>query len=141
VVYTYNRQVDDAQNVFASDDYAPLTQITPTTVAGAIQTTILVKEAPQLLVDYSASITVLPGYTKSLVIADVQTALVAYGATLLIGQIVYQTDLNEIVEGVDGVLRVSGTPTKFAPSTQSGTLNSITPNANAYIVLSNLNIS
>jgi hypothetical protein len=53
---------------------------------------------------------------------------------------VFLTDLNEIVEQTEGVLRLTGTPSKFAPTTESGVRSSITPAANQYISLVNINI-
>lgn len=141
ISYARNRNVEDIQAVFNEDDTAPANQQDPTTDLIATQTPLLVKEAPDLPVDYAASITVVPGYIKANVIAAVQVAIASYSATLSIGQTIYLSDVNEIVEGVEGVLRLNGTPTKFAPSTQSGVQNSITPNANAYAVFSSVVIS
>ncbi len=141
ITYARNRNVEDVQAVFNADDKAPANQQDPTTPFIATQTALLVKEAPDLSVDYSASITTLPGYIRANVIAAVQNAIATYSATLGLGQTVYLSDINEVVEGVPGVLRLNGTPTKFAPSSRSGTLNSVTPDANAYVVLANVVIS
>jgi uncharacterized phage protein gp47/JayE len=140
ITYTVNRRVQDAQNVFSAQTNAPFNYQEPLTDLAAIETPILVKQAPTLQVEYTASITVLPGFSKAQVIAQVQNNLATYSSGLALGQTVYLTDINEIVEKTAGVLRLTGTPTKFAPRESSGVLNSITPAKNQYVQLTNINI-
>jgi hypothetical protein len=54
---------------------------------------------------------------------------------------VYLSDINEIVEGVAGVLRLTGTPTKFAETSKSGVYNVITPAVNSFVQFTNVVIS
>ena len=140
ITYLVNKRVQDVQNIYASGKYSPLNYQEPLTDLAAIQTPLLVKEAPTLSVDYTTSITVAPGYSKPQVIADVQANLAAYSSTLVLGQKVYVDDLNKIVENTVGVLRMTGTPVKFSPTTSSGVYNVIVPAANQYVVLTNVNI-
>lgn len=140
ITYTANNRVAQTQNVYDTDSLTPINYQAPTTDAAAVATPLLVKAAPQLSVDYITTITVLPGFIKSQVIPQVQNALATYSSGLTLGQTVYLADLNQIVEQVPGVLRVAGIPSKFAPTTGSGVSQSITPKANAYIVLVNIGI-
>ena len=140
ITYTRNRMVSDAQAVFDDSGQAPLNYVAPTDSLTAVQATLLVRQAPQLLVDYTVAITVLPGYTKALVVSAVQTALINFGDALVLGQPVNVDDLNKIVEGVPGVLRLAGLPIKFSPTNSSGVLSVITPAANSAVVFNNLNI-
>lgn len=142
--YYYNSLISKIQNLFNSDDNAPINQIDPTTTLTALETPILVKAASVLAIDYSAPIMVLPGYTKANVISTVVTNLTNFINDQTInpmGTTIYQTDLNEVVEKSEGVLRLTGAPSKFSPSSQSGVLNSISLAANQYAVLLNVVIS
>lgn len=140
ITYLVNKKVQDVQNIYASGEYAPLNYQEPTTDLAAVQTPLLVKAAPVLAVDYTASVTVQPGYNQAQVIAQVQANLAAYSSTLTLGQTVYVDDLNKIVEGTAGVLRLTGEPAKFAPTSSSGVYSSIAPAANQYVSLVNVNI-
>lgn len=140
VTYLRNKRVNDCQEVFNDDTLAPLNYRAPVDVLSAIETPILVRQAPILDVDYTVTIVVLPGRTKSKVVSDVQANLLAFSETLLLGQIVYKTDLNDIVERTVGVLRIAGEPSKFSPSNMSGVLDSVTPDANEAVTLSNINV-
>lgn len=140
ITYLVNKRVQDVQNIYATGEYSPLNYQEPSTDLAAVQTPLLVKEAPVLSVDYTASITVLPGYSQAGVVAAVQANLATYSSGLVLGQKVYLTDLNAIVEATAGVLRLTGTPTKFAPTDSSGVYTVIVPAANQYIELTNINI-
>lgn len=140
VTYLVNKKVQDVQNIYADGTLSPLTYREPLTDLAAIQTTLLVREAPVLSVDYTVSITVLPGFNKAQVIAVVRSNLAAYSSGLGLGQEVFEADLNEIVEQTTGVLRLTGEPSKFAPTNESGVRNSIKPAANQYVSLVNVNI-
>ena len=140
ITYLVNQEVASSQNVFSSGQYAPYNYQEPLTLDAALATPLLVKEAPVLSVDYTATITVAPGYVKAQVITAVQANLAAFSAALVIGQQVFLSQVNAVVTSTPGVLRITGDPTKFAPTTSSGVVNSITPAANQYIVLANTNI-
>lgn len=140
VIYTRNKLVADAQNVFNDNSLAPATQQDPVDTLSATETAILIHEAPQLLIDYTVTITVAPGQVKGQVITAAKTNLLAAAALFKLGQTVFIDDFNKIVEGTLGVLRLAGNPTKFSPSNQAGALDFITPDANEAIVINNLNI-
>ena len=140
VTYTVNANVTNAQAVFNTPTLAPLNYQAPSTPLAAVQTPLLVKAAPQVLIDYITSITVAPGYVKSQVVPQVQSALATYFNGLTLGQTAYLADVNTLVEGVTGVLRAAGVPTKFNLTSGAGVVQSITPANNAYLVLNNVGI-
>ncbi len=140
VIYTKNKRVGESQNVFNDDTLAPATQQDPTTPLAAVETAILVRQAPQLLIDYTVTITVAPGQVKSQVIANVKSNILTAAAAFILGQRVFLDDFNKIVEGTLGVLRLSGNPTKFSPSNQAGVTDPIIPDANQVVVVNNLNV-
>ena len=140
ITYIVDRRVREAQEVFNNDEYAPANQLYPDTIQKALLTPWLVKQADVQNIDYTATITVKPGFLKADVIATVKANLLEFSGTWLIGDTTYQTDLNEVVENSEGVLRLTGTPAKFSKTEESGVADSITPNDNQYNALNNLNI-
>lgn len=139
VTYTRNKLVSDAQNVYNDPAKRKVNQRDPVTTEDAVATPILVKQAPQLLLEYTVQITVLPGFFKSDVITNVRNNLATFSDTLKIGKTVFQSDLNETVEKTEGVLRIN-TVIKFQRVALAGVLNSIQPAENEVPVLSNINV-
>jgi len=142
VTYFYNAQVETLQNVYNDEQYAPLAQQEPTTPAIAVRTPILAKEALVLNMDYSVKIMVNPdpSLNPATVRNNVRVALALFSESLTLGETVFLSDLNEVVESVSGVLRISGLPIKFAPTGQSGVFPEITTVLNQYGRLLNINI-
>lgn len=150
ITYIVNSFLTNVQNLFNSPENAPLNQQNPLTLTGvdadvsvrrAIETPILIKAATPVGIDYAVSITVLPGQLKSAVISQVIQNLNNYVNSAGLGSTLYLGDLNEVVEQTPGVLRISGSPTKFSISTQTGIKNSITVANNQYAILSSVAIS
>ena len=81
-----------------------------------------------------------PSLNPATVRNNVRLALSAFSEALTLGETIYLSDLNEVVEGVPGVLRISGLPIKFAPTGQSGVYPQITTVLNQYGRLLNINI-
>lgn len=141
ITYEYDSMPATVQSIFDIDENAPINQQPVIDLPSAMNTAILVKACPELDIDYAATIQVLPGYTKSDVIAAVQNNIITYGESLVLGQAVYVDDIDKIVDSTPGVLRIQGEPTKFSPSNQSGVSQGpIVPANNQLIVFLNVNI-
>jgi hypothetical protein len=140
VAYDYNARVAELQNVYNDPEYAPLSQVDPTTPAAAVRTPILAKQAFTLDYDYTVAIMVVPGFNPATVRNDVAVALAVAAAAYGLGSTVYVSDLDKVVEGVQGVLRISGEPIKFAPTGQAGVRPFIETALNQYPRLLNINI-
>lgn len=140
VAYNYDARVAELQNLYNDPQYAPLSQVDPVTPATAVRTPILAKRAFQLDYDYTVAIMVVPGSNPATVRNDVAVALAVFAATFGLGSTVYVSDLDQVVEGVQGVLRISGEPIKFAPTGQAGVRPFIETALNQYPRLLNINI-
>jgi len=140
ITYLYNRAIRDTQNVFDDTSLAPLNYQKPVDGITASETSLLVKEAARLISDYTATVQTLPGEDIGAVIGEAKARIAAYNSALNIGEQSFLSDINEIIEQTPGVLRLAGTPSKFAPSDESGTLSSIKPTENQVVDLVNVNL-
>jgi hypothetical protein len=142
VTYTYDARVAEVQNVFNVPANAPLNQLDPVDTVTAVKTPILVKRAQPIDVDYTVTISVVPGQSPATVKANVALALSEFSAAMLMGPvdgIMFLTDLNQIVEEVSGVLRITKV-SQFALAGQSGIVDSITPDNREYVRLRNITV-
>jgi hypothetical protein len=141
VTYTYDGSVEEAQNLFEDEQNAPLNQEYPSTDPIALTTAILVKAGTQVGIDYTAAITIAPGFQKTKVVNDVLTALSVFATdTFRLGLPIFVGDFDKVVESVEGVLRISGEPTKFNKTGLSGVMDQITFASSEYPVLNAINI-
>jgi uncharacterized phage protein gp47/JayE len=141
VTYQYNNEVSLLQNLYNDPDYAPAAQQAVTSAESAARTPILARQAIAVNVDYTVAIMVMPNFSAAAVQAAVVAALEAFSSALTLGETLYLDDLNEVVEGVQGVLRISGEPITFNLTGQSGVSpNPITTANNQYAQLLNVNI-
>ncbi len=140
VTYTYDARVQTLQDVYNDQKYSPLSQVAVTSPATAARTPLLAKRATPIDIDYTVAIMVVPGANGASVRTAVRDALELFAADFKLGDTVYVDDLNKVVEGVAGVLRISGVPIKFAPAGQSGVYPSIATALNQYPRLLNVNI-
>ncbi len=140
VTYTYDARVQTLQDVYNDPQYAPLSQVAVTSPATAARTPLLAKRAIPVDIDYTVAIMVVPGANGATVRNDVKDALAVFAADFKLGDTVFVDDLNKVVEGVAGVLRISGVPIKFAPSGQAGVYPSIPSALNQYPRLLSINI-
>jgi hypothetical protein len=141
VDYVYDARVQQLQDLYNDPQYAPLSQVAATSAAAAARTPLLAKRALVVDIDYTVAIMVVPGANPATVRNDVRDALAVFAAlTYQLGVTAFLTDLNEIVEAVAGVLRISGEPIKFGPTGQAGVVPSVPAPLNGYIRLLNVNI-
>ena len=89
--YSYNSLIEDIQRMVDS----PSGKI--------VGTDVLVRAAKRRLINLTATVEVLPGYTSSEVSTNVNTAVANALSTYLIGQEVQQSDLVVVMANVDGV--------------------------------------
>jgi len=142
VTYTYDARVAEVQNVFNDPANAPLNQLDPVDIVSAVRTPILAKRALVIDVDYTVTISVVPGQNPATVKANVAAALAIFSAALKMGSVdgtLFLTDLNQIVEETDGVLRIT-TVSLFAPAGQAGVVDSVVPANNQYARLRNITV-
>jgi hypothetical protein len=142
VTYTYDARVAEVQNVFNDPANAPLNQLDPVDTVTAVKTPILAKRAQPIDADYGVTISVVPGQSAATVKANVALALSVFSDAMKMGPvdgIMYLTDLNQIVEEVSGVLRITKV-TQFAPAGQAGVVDSITPDNRQYVRLRNITV-
>lgn len=142
VTYTYDARVAEVQNVFNVPANAPLNQLDPVDVATAVKTPILAKRAIPIDADYTVTISVVPGQSPATVKANVALALSVFSDAMKMGPvdgIMYLTDLNQIVEEVSGVLRITKV-SQFAVAGQAGVVDSITPDNREYVRLRNITV-
>jgi len=140
ISYTYDAQPRNVQTALGNPDVSPVEYETPVDRITAMDTPILAKAGTAVDIDYTVTIMVQPGYVPAAVITAVQTAIAAFAATYTLGETIYVDDLNKTVEGVAGVLRLAGDPTKFALTQASGVEDSIAMANNQYVNLLNVNI-
>ena len=77
----------------------------------------------------------------NLSVDDVKAALAVFSDAWELASTAYVDDLNKVVDGIQGVLRLSGPAIKFAPTGQGGVYtNGITTLLNQYPRLLNINI-
>lgn len=87
---------------------------------------ILVYEATQALVDFTASIIIVPGFVPATVTGNVQTALSNYIDGLGLGAVLVLSELVAVMQGVAGVSEVDLT-TLILSSTENGITTTIPP--------------
>jgi uncharacterized phage protein gp47/JayE len=140
IQYIYDQRPSQVQAALGADDASDTNYVDPITPAAAMDTPILAKAATQVLVDYVATVLTLPGFNASAVKSAAQLAVQAFGETYELGESGFVSDLNQVVEEVPGVLRLAGSPTKFARSSQTGVEDVINVQNNEYIVLQTASI-
>lgn len=140
IQYTYDGRPAQVQAALGADDAAPLDYQDPITPTAAMDTPILAKAAQAVDVDYTATILVAPGFNPSTVKNAAREAVAEFADGYKLGESAFVSDINEVVEAVDGVLRLAGLPTKFAPTDEAGVRDVINTENNQYIVLLNINI-
>lgn len=137
ITYTYDARVTEVQNVFNDSANAPLNQEEPVSIITAVRTPILIKRAEPVDVDYTVTVAIVPGENAATIKANVGAALAALSDTFLLGQEIFLTDLNQVVEETIGVLRISSV-SLFAPTGQAGIENSVPSAANRFVRLKNI---
>jgi len=141
VTYEYDSRVASVQSIYNDPEYGPLGQMSVLSAYAAVRTPILAKRATPIGIDYTVQIMVAPGYNAATVRSNILLALGVFSDAWVLGDTAYVADLNEVVEAVDGVLRIAGNPIKFAPTGQSGVYeNGIPTQMNQYPRLQNVNI-
>ncbi len=142
VTYTYDARVAEVQNVFNDPANAPLNQLDPVDTVTAVRTPILAKRAIPIDADYVVTISVVPGQSPATVKANVAAALAVFSDAMKMGPvdgIMYLTDLNQIVEEVQGVLRITNV-SQFSHTGESGIEDSIVPDNREYVRLLNITV-
>jgi uncharacterized phage protein gp47/JayE len=91
---------------------------------------ILIKEAVTVPVNIIFKISVLPGFAKSVVQAEVQSAVVQFLSALGIGQSLEQSDIVKVAVNIPGVNRIDLPMTRFDRGTVPEQLNIIEAEAN-----------
>ncbi len=140
VTYIYDSRVAEVQAVFNDPSRAPHNQVDPVDTASALRTPILAKASIAVDVDYTASVMVVPGQNPTTVKAAAANNVAALGAKYLLGESTFLSDVNQAIEDTPGVLRLSGTPTKFAKTGHSGVEDVIATEKNEYIRFLNISI-
>ena len=108
--YSYNSLIEDAQTILDSN-------------TGKIVTAdVLVKAAKQRLINVTAIITLLAGYTADATITSVQAALSTHLNEYAIGEEVQQSDIIAIIANVTGVDSVNVPLTTLAEDITTGNI-------------------
>lgn len=142
ITYEYDARVAAVQNVFNDEANAPLNQEAPVDIVTAVRTPILAKRAEPIDVDYTVTVTVVPGEDPVTVKSNVAAALANFSDAMKMGPVngtMFLTDLNQIVEETSGVLRISSV-SLFAPTGQAGVENSVAPANNSFVKLLNITV-
>lgn len=92
--YSYNKVIEDLQTTINADGEHILTA------------DVLIREATEVLVNITANVTALSGYTKASVQTDIQTALGDFIDAFTLNQDLHPSDIIAIIEGVNGVDKV-----------------------------------
>jgi hypothetical protein len=140
VTYLYDSRVTLVQDALDNEARSMANQISPSSAWAAVKTPVLAKRANPLEVDYTAAITVMPNANATQVKLAVKQAIKALEVGYLLNGEVFLTDINQVVEETEGVLRISGSPTKFNLSNKSGVVDSVAPGLNEYVRFKNINI-
>lgn len=149
ITYEINAVPGLCQALYSAADptgITPLNYQQPTRGIPGLETPLLFHQAPQLPIDYSIAIQVQTGFQASSVIAAVQAAVSAYLTGFDLGAqeeggLVYVADVDNVAQGVAGVLRLAGDPVKFSPTGQAGVDNSISVLMNQAIIAGNILIT
>jgi uncharacterized phage protein gp47/JayE len=134
ITYTYDNLIEILQALLDS----------PSNLIAASD--VLIREAIEASINFTAGILIVPGYVASTVIANVETALTNYINALGLGATLILSDLVSIIQAVPGVDEVD-LSSLILQSTQNSITTTIPPGQsifvgkNAYPVTTNLTIT
>lgn len=119
-IYTYNSLIEDIQNLIDTDTNK------------SVNADILVRAARARLINVTATISVLPGYTASAVSSDVVTNIVTFLNSYHVGQEVQQSDVINVIVDTTGVDDVLVPLTRLEEDISTG---GITQNSNGNLII------
>lgn len=132
VTYTYNQQIELAQNILTSDDVKPL--------MGKTTDNVLVREGEPRLANISFQVYVDSTKSRDAVLTAAKTAVQTYIYNLDFGESISQLDIIQVISAVDGVTAVNTVPVAFTTEDDGITRQEITALPYQYVWLNSLDL-